>query len=149
MPNNPLKPPKQGRLANGKFAQGHGFSQPGARSAQGRLKAMADFLAEKTHDGRRTLQILLDIAEDKKIRASDRLTAIDMIHNRMVGKPIDIQATIALNESAVAAQPTLAADILETLIRALPAASGNVVEGETVSDDTSLIPVADPTKSED
>lgn len=136
-PSETDKPPERG--SDGRFMKGHSVRQPAGLA--GRLARLQEYIDTATLDGRITAKVVIDIATNEKARHADRLRAVEMLWDRTMGKALDIQATIAVGQGNGGTQSTLAADILESLIRSLPApADAKVIEGESVSHTDSHAP---------
>jgi hypothetical protein len=118
----------------------------------GRLAELVKYINGRTGDGRMSAEVVIEIATNPNNRAADRLRAVEMLWDRTLGKPVDIQATLHVANAQAGATGGLAADILESLIRALPvgdtaAVSGDVVDVTPEPEPTGDIPASDPEKS--
>lgn len=131
----PKTPPLQDqplvkRDALGRVMKG---SALGAARGANRINRLIEHIAVRTNDGRMAIDELCGIAQKPTARDADRIRAIEVLLDRMIGKPVDIQVTADL-AGASSPHSGLAADILEALIRQMPPkpAATDVVDAEIV-----------------
>jgi hypothetical protein len=126
---------ERGRLLPGSHIEASGRGAAGGS----RVAKLANHIAEITSDGRILATQLFEIAQgrDHNARTADKIRAIEVLWERMAGKAIDVHAMVDLTDKRGAREHgTLAADLLEQLIRQLPApgASAEVVDGEVAGE---------------
>lgn len=144
---DPVDPKQIVRNHKGQFAPGHAANPRGyASSFDTRLRQFTNELAELTDGGKAVALELWKIARGAYgAQAHHRIQALEIIANRLLGKVAD-QHVVQTMHKAVEERPyaALSADVLEALIRGLPAplSQGEVVDAQLIEPES-----ADPAEA--